>query len=130
MSVQVSYKKQFIFGIILLLVIFSAIEIIVRTVEIVDPYFTMGEGIAQRECLVLSSEVFEKLSFEEKTTICDDHSKLEYKEEMITTIVPNQHYSTININDFGMRGNEITKVKQEGIFRIFLAGSGPQSQPW
>jgi lysophospholipase L1-like esterase len=37
-------------------------------------------------------------------------------------VEPNQHYDTININNFGFRGPEITKVNPEGVYRIFIVG--------
>ena len=40
MSVQVGYSKQFIFGLILLLIIFSGIEGLSRTYEFLNPNCT------------------------------------------------------------------------------------------
>ena len=120
MSVQVSYKKQFLFGLMLLLVLLLAIEGILRTIEFVDPYFGIGEGITQRECLVLKSEVFENLDYNTRQQICFDHNALEYEETEIIQFAPNQHSPTININSWGFRGEEVSKEKDENVYRIFV----------
>ena len=38
MYLQVSYKKQFVFGIIFLIIILSAVELLVRAYEVAFPY--------------------------------------------------------------------------------------------
>lgn len=122
MSVQVSYKKQFAVGIMLIMVFLMVVEGFVRVIEFIDPFFGVGEGITQRECLVLKSDVFENMDYSLRKQICDDHNKLEYEESSIVLVAPNQHSPTININSFGFRGEEISKEKPGDTYRIFVLG--------
>jgi lysophospholipase L1-like esterase len=107
MSVQVSYKKQFLFGLILLLMMLSVIEI---SMKIYDHYVP--------NCRFSESDVYSEKSFAEKRDICNDNSKLVWNNEPYY-LIPNQHFTTININSDGFRGNEI---QENSDYRIFLIG--------
>ncbi len=107
MSVQVSYKKQFLFGLILLLMMLSVIEI---SMKIYDHYVP--------NCRFSESDVFSETSFAEKRHICNDNSKLVWNNEPLY-LIPNQHFPTININSDGFRGDEI---QENPDYRIFLIG--------
>ena len=109
MSVQVSYKKQFLFGLILLVMMFSVIEI---SMKIYDHY------VPNCRFILLASDVYSEKSFAEKRDICNDNSKLVWNNDPFY-LIPNQHFTTININSDGFRGNEI---QENSDYRIFLIG--------
>jgi len=108
MSVQVSYKKQFALGIMLLLVTLVVVE-----------------GLANvwwyqlNACAFEDNELFEDLSEEEKRQLCIDNLDLQVTEKGIE---PNQQSGYIHINSEGFRSPEITQEKPEGTYRIFLVG--------
>lgn len=112
MSVQIRYKKQFVLGILLLIILALAVEGIIRVYESSLP----------SECLDwMHYDAFNDDKTAEQT--CRDIKELKYQFfDTHKRIEPNQHYDTININNFGFRGQEITKVKPEGVYRIFIVG--------
>ena len=65
MSVQISYKKQALFGFLLILCILSITEVSMR---VYDFYFP--------NCQFIESEVYDEISFELKREICSDNEKL------------------------------------------------------
>ncbi|MGI0010745.1 MAG: hypothetical protein ACREAE_05040, partial [Nitrosopumilaceae archaeon] len=111
MSVQISYKKQFILGIIFLLVVIVTIEIIARTYEYYNP-----------PCEFVGRDAFKNIHYSLQRQICLDSVSLSSELQTIPRYVPDQHYSTININSHGFRGHEITKEKPENTYRIFVVG--------
>jgi hypothetical protein len=110
MSVRVSYKKQAVVGIMLLLTILLVTEI---TARIYDYYYP--------NCRFLKSEVYTNVDFDLKRRICVENDKLLWNNSPLY-LIPNQHYSTININSQGFRGEEITKEKPNDTYRIFVIG--------
>jgi len=111
MSVQVSYKKQFIFGFLFLLIILAIVEIIMRIYDYYQP-----------NCLFLTSSVYEELKTEVKQEMCRDNYDIKWGDYPTIYLVPNQHLKTININEFGFRGPEFVKEKPDGVYRIFVIG--------
>jgi len=116
MSVQVSYKKQFLLGIMFLLVISMIVEGIARAIEIQFPL-----------CVFLDRDAFKDTEYYLVRQICMDNLSLlttqpEIFEPPIVFLTPNQHYPTININSHGFRGPEISKEKPEHTYRIFWVG--------
>jgi len=111
MSVQVSYKKQIIFGIFLLIILFAITEGVSRTFEIVNP-----------PCHFNNNKVFQGTPFILQSLICLDSTNIIYDENDVRKLKPDQHYSTININSHGFRGEEIEMEKQDDIYRIFVLG--------
>jgi lysophospholipase L1-like esterase len=107
MSIQVSYKKQGLFGIILVIILLSSIEVSMKIYDFYSP-----------NCKFIESDVFNKLSFEIKRQICEDNSKLIWNNYPMY-LIPNQHFSTININSQGFRGDEI---QENPDYRIFVIG--------
>jgi len=113
MSVQVSYKKQTLLGIMLLLTLFLAIEIFA---QVYDHFFLT-------DCKFTNSDAVKDLDISLLKQICNDHNSVEYNNnEIHTQIVPNQHFSTVNINEYGFRGPEFSKTKSDNTFRIFILG--------
>ena len=108
MSVQVSYKKQGIFAIVLLLVILV-------TIEIASTIWWYG----QINCEFENNEIFQQMSSSEKYQLCTDlHSIRTSGMELI----PDQETQSITINSFGFRGDDFSSNKPENIFRIFMLG--------
>ena len=95
MSVQVSYKKQFPFFLILFVMLLVIVEVSIRTFE-----------YSQDSCADWSkeSQVFRNNDPQIPKQICLDlHSKSE-KYDVIRLESPNQHFPTLNINSDGFRG--------------------------
>lgn len=115
MSYQISYKKQILFGIILLLSIFLIIESMARAYDFFNPYCNLKNDV----------EVSQNLTYWQKTQICHDWMTLNWYWDDKTDVYkpePNQHKTTVNINEFGFRGDEISQDKDDSIFRIFVLG--------
>lgn len=107
MSVQISYKKQALFFVLLILIFLAAIEIIFR---VYDYYYP--------NCRFLDSEVYDNVDFEIKRQICHDHGKVIWNNDPLY-LIPNQHFNTININSDGFRGEEL---QNNADYRIFVIG--------
>jgi lysophospholipase L1-like esterase len=105
MSVQVSYRKQSLFGIILLLCIFSIFETGSRFYE----FFLQDCGIDEYDYFLTRY-------------ICYDQQSLVYQNQPVLSIIPNQHLTTININNEGFRGAEINVSKTNNDYRIIMIG--------
>jgi len=112
MSVQVSYKKQTIFGVMLLLILLGAVEGGARVYEFYEP----------PNCVLLNSDSYKDVDPFLARQICLDMSQVLYEEKGILQLKSNQHFPTININSHGFRGPEITMEKPENLFRIFMVG--------
>ena len=108
MSVQVSYKKQFIFGILLLVVILLVIE-----------GFANIWWYEIKVCAFENNELFENMDDKTKKQLCLENFDLKYTEFGLD---PNQEGNTVFINSEGFRGPEITKHKPENTYRIFVIG--------
>ena len=113
MSVQISYKKQFLVWIFLGLILLTIVETSLRIYE---------NELSVSSCSVMSSAAYDDTEHELKEQICKDMNKLVYEKPDITRNQPNQHYETINVNSYGFRGEEITKEKSSETFRIFMVG--------
>jgi len=111
LSVVVSYKKQFLLGVLLLFLIIAAIEGIVRTYDYYNP-----------NCMFISSDVFQDMDSDLKREVCHDNDDIIWADHPFLHLLPNQHLSTVNINSDGFRGSEITKEKSENTYRIFVVG--------
>jgi len=111
MSVQVSYKKQVLVGIFLLLLVLIIFEGILRIYDHYNP-----------NCKMTSSDVFSDTDDELKRSICLDNDNLRWSDFPYLHLEPNQHYTTIDINTHGFRGDEITVDKPFDTFRIFVIG--------
>ena len=111
MSVQVSYKKQTMLGIFLILILLFSIEIFLRAYNYSYP-----------NCQFIESEVFEDFSFEQKRNLCFDNDMLKWNFIPYRHLVPDQHMSTSNVNSDGFRGSEIDQNKDKETTRIFVVG--------
>ncbi len=113
MSVVVSYKKQFVVGLLFFIVIIAAIEGIAR-----------GYEFAVADCKFLHMDAFDGMDYFQLKQMCQDSKSLIISTDNTSSrfFFPNQHYDTININEYGLRGGEIFKEKSENIFRIIMIG--------
>ena len=113
MSVQISYKKQFVFFFMLLIVLLVVVEIPIRIFEYIeDPCIDWRK----------ESQVFENYDPKITKQVCLDlHAKPE-RYDVIRLEPPNHHSPTLNINSEGFRGPEIFKDKPNGVYRIFVIG--------
>jgi len=115
MSVQVSYKKQAVFGLMLLLVILSAVEVIGRIV--------LEERDSCNQSLPMSG-LYEHLTINDLKKICQDyyHNIIQYPLPIIH-YEPNQKTDTVTINSHGFRGEELEQEKADDKeYRIFVLG--------
>jgi lysophospholipase L1-like esterase len=112
MSVQVSYKKQFLIYLLLFLILVVVAEIGSRIYEYERPSV----------CGLLNTGSYTNVNDSLKNQICQDMNNVSFEKPSITILKPNQHFETINVNSFSFRGNEIIKEKPEGTYRIFLVG--------
>ena len=110
MSVNVSNKKQFLFGIFFLLIIITAVEISLRTYE----YISIP-------CGIFENEAFSNLSYFEIKNICYDTNTLVHGKAPLHPMVPNQYKFTMNINSDGFRGPELRAFPTQRI--IFIGDS-------
>jgi len=121
MSIQVSYPKQAILLLMLLVVIFLVIEGIAR---IYDYYYP--------DCNLIQNELFNNESHDLKKKICDGFQDRRWYIDPVIgmpTLKPNQESPTIHINSHGFRGNEITQEKPYDVFRIFMVGGSTTFAP-
>ena len=114
MSVQVSYKKQVILGLMLLLVILSAIEIISHVV--LDQRDSCNQSLPM-------SDLYQYLSVSELKKICQDYKSIIQYPLPLVHYEPDQKTDTVSINSHGFRGEEFEKEKiNDREYRIFVLG--------
>ena len=108
MSVQVSYKKQTMLGIIGITILLLVIEVIANV-----------WWVTQINCEFEQNEIFENFDEVEKRQLCQDFYNLKTSGD---EIIPNQSTSSITINTLGFRGAEFFTVKPLDTYRIFMVG--------
>jgi lysophospholipase L1-like esterase len=108
MSVQVSYKKQTMLGIIGITILLLVIEVIANV-----------WWVTQINCEFEQNEIFENFDEVEKRQLCQDFYNLKTSGN---EIIPNQSTSSITINTLGFRGDEFFTVKPLDTYRIFMVG--------
>jgi len=114
MPVRVSYKKQFLVMIMLLVVFFAVLEGVLRVYDFYNP-----------RCDLMKNPLSENYDYELKKQICDMwKNHLVYIDPVtgISQNVPNQQFPSMNMNSHGFRGAEILKEKPDETFRIFIVG--------
>ena len=97
MSVQVSYKKQTLLGIIGLLILFLTIEAIANV-----------WWVTQINCEFEENEIFMNMNEEEKRQLCVDLYEVK---TLGDELIPNQQSSSVTINSLGFRGDEFSSEK-------------------
>ena len=111
MSVQVSYKKQGLFVIMMLVILFLVVE---GVSQILWYDIQNNCKIHERYFADVKDEYAEKL--------CFDYKHLEYTSENIRRNLPDQHLNTLNINSLGFRGSEVDLEKIDNKYRIMMVG--------
>jgi hypothetical protein len=109
MSVQVSYGKQFLFGLFLILIILSIVEVTARIFEYSYSF-----------CNFIDSDSQNSLSRETLNQLCYDHGIIKWNETPYRHLISNQHTDFVNINSLGFRGSEIDLTHEQ--FLIFIVG--------
>ena len=112
MSVQVSYKKQFMLGIFFLICILVVFEIFSQVYKI-------NEDVS---CLFIESEIFENIPENTLNEMCVSYTSIKAPFDPYWENIPNQHNEYVNINSFGFRGAEISQEKSENTYRIIMLG--------
>jgi len=108
MSVQVSYKKQTVLGIIGITILLLVIEVIANV-----------WWVTQINCEFEHNEIFENFDEMEKRQLCLDFYEIKTSND---EIIPNQNTDSITINTLGFRGAEFSEIKQQDTYRIFMVG--------
>jgi len=108
MSVQVSYKKQTVLGIIGIAILLLVIEVIANV-----------WWVTQINCEFEQNEIFENFDEAEKRQLCQDFYNLKTSGD---EIIPNQSTGSITINTLGFRGDEFFTIKPPDTYRIFMVG--------
>ena len=112
MSARVSYKKQAILSIMLLLVLLTLLAGIAELYYFFIPNCNYGTSAAS-----MHLDIFER------SQICIDIRKVEHtRESGYPQHIPDQHFQTININNLGFRGQDLSAQKPDDIYRIFFLG--------
>ena len=116
MSMVVSYKKQVVLGILLLIILLGAVEVIVN-IYLYNFY----------KCEFEENELFKDTKKETLRIICLENIGLASADDSIGLIEGTYHANTINenivyINSEGFRSPEFTKEKPENTVRIFTLG--------
>ena len=108
MSVQVSYKKQTLLGIIGITILLLAIEVIAN-----------AWWLTQINCEFEENEIFQNINEEKKRQLCLDFYEIKTSND---EIIPNQSTDSITINTLGFRGDEFSDIKPSDTYRIFMVG--------
>ena len=87
MSAVISYKKQTIFGIMLILLGFSIVEGLARSSIYFEP-----------PCLFMDSDAYATHGYEYKREMCYDNINYIWSIHPSLSLKPDQHFETININ--------------------------------
>lgn len=111
MSVQVTYKNQIMFFLILFIIVIISVEFGARVFEFIYPY-----------CMFPHTDAFKEVDWFDSRWICFDSMAVEWVEDPILLYSPNQSFSTIHINNVGFRGPDISIEKPMETYRIFVVG--------
>ena len=113
MSVQVSYSKQFTLCIILLIIILVIVEVF--------SYIILNE---RDSCIVglWESGLYFNYSENFVKSLCADYKSIIDFEKPYKHLEPNQKTDIVNINSFGVRGDEFNLKKESDVYRIVMLG--------
>ena len=119
MSLQISYKKQFVLGIFLLFVLLGVVEIFAN-VWLYNIY----------RCEFEDNEIFKDVDPETNRKVCLESLAYGFTKQEISwtpgTRMAEQFggidENVVNMNSEGFRGSEFTKNKPEKTYRIFILG--------
>ena len=108
MSVQVSYKKQTVLGLLLILILFFVVEGVANV-----------WWVFQIECEFEENEIFATMDNSKKRQLCIDLYEVKTSGN---ELIPNQSNDSIKINSEGFRGDNFSIVKPDGFYRIITVG--------
>ena len=114
MSLQVSYKRQTLLIFMLLIVFFVGLEIILKTYDYFNP-----------RCDFMSNPLSENMAYDTKKDVCDAWRNHLVHIDPVSGIsgpLPNQHFPTMNINEYGFRGPEFLQEKSGDTYRVVVVG--------
>ena len=112
MSVVVSYNRQLLFALIFVFILLLAIEGTLRTFEWIYP-----------SCVMVDSESQQFVDIFKLRQMCLDVQQLNFQQfDGYKLYEPDQHFSTVNINSEGFRGDEFFPQKDNSTYRVFLIG--------
>lgn len=110
MSMQVSYKKQFLVFFLIISLTLLITESLVRVSDV------------ELFCNFESSSLYNEYDFFSKRQICSDYRNLQYDHSQpFKQFTPSQNFEYITINSDGFRGDEIFQ-KSIDTYRIFILG--------
>jgi len=112
MSVNVSYKKQSLFGILYVVIILIIVEGVIHVLEINE----------NESCLFIESDIYQNIDKEQLIEMCKHYREVQSEYNEYLQLIPNQSSKSVNINNFGFRGPDIEFSKPENIYRIFMVG--------
>ena len=110
---RISYKKQALFGMLLLLMLAAAVE---GALQVKTQLFP------DRLCPAMRGDAADGLDTSLKRQICHDTRSVQFLFGDYTTLRPDQHHPTISINSHGFRGPEFEVQRPEGTYRVFVIG--------
>ena len=105
----VSYKKQVVLGILLLVILLGVVEVLVN-IWLYNFY----------KCEFEDNEIFKNVDEETKRKICLENINIEYSEQKLSKVEKVQ--KLMQHNSEGFRGPEFEKNKPENTVRIFTIG--------
>ena len=110
MSMRVSYKKQVLFGVMLLAVLFGVAEGLSYTYVYFSIFHPVMSSVGDLDRFTTQGiyKYYGMIDYEYST----GHRQ----------IVPNQHNDIINVNSHGFRGPEFSESKPDDTYRIFVLG--------
>ena len=118
MSLQVSYKKQFVFFVLLAVIFLIAVEVLVN-IWLYTIY----------RCDFEDNEIFKDIDPEINRKVCLESIGYGFTKETISrvnrthaTAVDGLDKNLVHINNAGFRGPDFTKAKQDNTYRIFAVG--------
>jgi len=111
MSVQVSYKKQGLFFLLLFIGILILLESGSRIYEYFEP-----------DCYLIGADATKNINIIQQREMCIEHDSLQIIKNPVYGYEPNQHTDTITINSLGFRGGEFNLIKNDNTYRITMVG--------
>ena len=111
MSVQVSYKKQGLFFLLVFIGFLILLESGARIYEYSEP-----------DCFLIGTDAMKNIDIANQKLMCSESKSLKIIQKPVYAFEPNQQTSTININSLGFRGVEFDLIKNEDTYRIIMVG--------
>lgn len=109
---KISIKKQFLFTIIIISLIFMSLEAVFRAYHL----YHEGSRKTDKDSIYINRNKMGVVNREFKKRKFEAYPYVMYRTK------PNQHLKTFNINSLGFRGEEIKKIKNNNCFRIIILG--------